>query len=703
MSLLRSRTFIVEAKSNLNSTDSENVIVKFYQKIWNYYSQLDKDNNLIDTIQIKRDELNSELVKDFDRLAYNTNKEQVRMLRESFKNCNVSKLVDEWWETNLPIYLEKFLSNNERILRRWYDYLDLTNPLKQRFKSYEEFRKALSSDVGTDEWVLLAKESLNSLLISPEGNLSTTIQKFMSDNNKLMNKILEFFNLINLNHENNLSESLSNFDNLLTKVSKIQHNLTVSTDENGRFKKFQTKVEQVEVDLNDIGSASDVKDILSNFITEMFVNMLQDSLTYLDTQSRDVINSTIKPKWDDDTGVKVVEIDLQVLWHDRELLKAIENSIKENKVISGEWGWLQQEHYNYNLPTRKQWADNYVSSWEELMLNETADTIEHGLDLLNQLVSMCEKSYNFFVEKTQMSSEQINFLKNVLLEVSTSNQGSLVIVAIIFFLITIRTIGKRLIRDYLLFKQVPWATFFKVIGGLFLFSGSTLVMGKWKGGSNFILKVVSVYFGFDDMVISLMNDVTGLDVETAWRTIECFFGGLSMVIGFILVLFSRSEKKLANDIRFIKQGMNRLPGFGLVDTFKRSKLIEKHEETIDSLEPTSEGREEVIDAKLETISKMDERIEVDEELDSYEKKTESIYTMSEEELDEFLKENDKYIVSRKKKVRELALECWSLKERGDVINSKKKLDEVLWEIYGIAFAQHHIDKVKEGSQTSLFP
>ena len=39
---------------------------------------------------------------------------------------------------------------------------------------------------------------------------------------------------------------------------------------------------------------------------------------------------------------------------------------------------MQQEHHDYDLPTRQQWADDYVSSKEELMLNAINDKFEQG-------------------------------------------------------------------------------------------------------------------------------------------------------------------------------------------------------------------------------------------------------------------------------------------------------------------------------------
>ena len=274
------RVYIVRAQSNLKLKNLTDVKIKFDQKFLKYYSQLDEEN----IFKINQKNLNNELVRDFNRLVHDTNKEQAQMLRESFKNCNVSKLVDEWWETNLPIYVENFLSSNEEILRRWYDYLDLTSPLKQDFNSYEELREALSSNVGNDEWVSLAKDSLSMLLVSPEGSLSTVMQKFMSDNSKLVNKILEFLNLFNSSNGNKLNESLLKFDNLLTNTSKIN--------------------------LNDVSSASDVKSTLSEFVTEKFENQLQGYLTFLDTQSRDAMNLTIEPIWYDGAGTEVVQIDI---------------------------------------------------------------------------------------------------------------------------------------------------------------------------------------------------------------------------------------------------------------------------------------------------------------------------------------------------------------------------------------------------------
>ena len=87
------------------------------------------------------------------------------------------------------------------------------------------------------------------------------------------------------------------------------------------------------------------------------------------------------------------------------------------------------------------------------------------------------------------------------------------------------------------------------------------------------------------------------------------------------------------------------------------------------------------------------------ELDRYENGTESFNTMSKEEHNKFLKEIDGYVVSCKKKARELILECWLLEDGG---MRQKKIDEIIWEIHSARYALYRLERFKKDSQVFFY-
>ena len=124
-----------------------------------------------------------------------------------------------------------------------------------------------------------------------------------------------------------------------------------------------------------------------------------------------------------------------------------------------------------------------------------------------------------------------------------NNQASLIVITSIVFLLIARTIGRRLVYDYLLWKQAPWSVLFKIIAGMLLVSSSSLILGKWKGGGNFIFKFVSMYLGIDTLINTLVEgcyrDRCSNSSTNGWTVLRKL-GSVTWI--YPIILFQKWEK-----------------------------------------------------------------------------------------------------------------------------------------------------------------